>query len=111
MKVNALDLTPRPLATADEREGQIVLTRPRPNPSGLRAPLDWLIYLLAPKRLRLDDFGSFCWRHVDGRRDVWEIARLMREEFGERCEPAEERVGRFLTLLAREELVQLADQH
>lgn len=107
--MNALDLTPHPLASADEQEGRIVLTRPRPAPSGLRAPLDWLVYLLGPKRLRLDDFGSFCWRQLDGRRDAWEIARLMRAKFGETCEPAEERVGRFLKLLAREELVRLAE--
>lgn len=106
-RLNALDLTPEPLASADERNGRVVLTRPRPQPRGLRAPLDWLVYLLAPKRLRLDDFGSHCWRLVDGERDAWEIARLMRAEFGVRCEPAEERVGRFFKLLEREELVRL----
>lgn len=103
--MNLLDLTPHRASDWEERSGQVVLIRPRPRARGLKAPFEWLAYLIAPKRLRLDDFGSFCWHRVDGRRTPWEIAGLLRKEFGEHAEPAEERVGQFLKLLKREELV------
>lgn len=109
MEVNLLDLTPVSNAETEETDGRIVLIRPRPVTHGLRAPFDWLVYWLAPRKLRLDDVGSFCWRHMDGRHTAGELARALREEFGDAVEPAEQRVGKFIQLLQREELVRLPE--
>ncbi|HXV60416.1 MAG TPA: PqqD family protein [Vicinamibacteria bacterium] len=103
--MNVLDLTPHRAADWTERDGLVVLVRPRPAARSLRGLIDGLGYLLAAKRLRLDALGSFCWRQIDGKRTPWEIATVVRREFGSECEPAEERVGRFLRMLAREGLV------
>ncbi|HSF18403.1 MAG TPA: PqqD family protein [Vicinamibacteria bacterium] len=103
--MNVLDLTPHRAAEWTERDGLVVLVRPRPAARSLTGLFDGLGYLLAPKRLRLDTLGSFCWRQIDGKRNPWEIAILVRHQFGGECEPAEERVGRFLRMLAREGLV------
>ena len=59
--------------------------------------------------MKLDELGSFCWRHIDGKRTAGEIAQLFRGEFGASAEPAEERVGKFLSLLRREELARFPD--
>jgi Coenzyme PQQ synthesis protein D (PqqD) len=107
--VNLLDLTPRHACGWEEKDGRIVLVRTRPRTSGPRAILDWLAYLLSAKRLRLDDLGTFCWRQIDGHCNAWEIATAARREFGEAAEPAETRVGHFLRLLQREELVEFAE--
>lgn len=104
-RVNLLDLVPVRAADWDEGEERVILIRPHPASRGLRAPLDWLIYLLAPRRLKLDDLGSFCWLSMDGVRTAGEIASLLRTRFGSAAEPAEERLGRFIHMLQREELV------
>lgn len=103
--MNLLELTPVTSADVEEKDGRVVVIRPKPTTSGLRAPIDWLTYLMAPRRLRLDDVGSFCWRHMDGRHSAGEIAEALRAEFGDSVEPAEERLGQFVRMLQREELV------
>ena len=105
--MNLLDLTPVAAAESVEQGGRIVLIRPRPVYRGLRTPFDWIVYLLAPRRLRLDDIASFCWRQLDGRRTAGEIASALRAEFGDVAEPAEERLGHFIRSLRKEELVRL----
>lgn len=106
---NLLDLTPRRNADWVERDGRIVLLRPRPDTRGLRGLGDWISYWLAVKKLRLDELGTHCWRQIDGRRNVWEIAAAMRQELGSEAEPAEERLGHFLKLLEREDLVRFQE--
>jgi hypothetical protein len=50
-------------------------------------------------RVRLDEFGSEAWRAIDDERTVGEIADMMRARFGDRAEPAEERLAEFLRRL------------
>lgn len=103
--MNLLEL--RPVRRADwETAGErVVVVRPRPAGGGIRAPLEWMAFLLAPGRLRLDALGSFVWDRLDGQRSVGEIAREVRERFGESAEPVESRLGAFIRGLRREELV------
>ena len=107
--MNLLDLTPVAAAEAEEKDGRVVVIRPQPVTRGLRKPIDWLIYLLAVRRLQLDEVGSFCWRHMDGRRTAGDIAEALRTEFGDSVEPAEERLGTFIRSLQREELVEFPE--
>lgn len=51
-------------------------------------------------RLKLDDIGTFVWRHCDGHHDVEEIGAKLQHHFGERVEPVYERLGVFLHQLA-----------
>ena len=107
--MNLLDLTPVAAAESEEQGGDVIVIRPRPVRRGLLSPFHWIVYLLAPRRLRVDDIGSFCWRQLDGRRTAGEIASALREEIGDSVEPAEERVGQFIRSLHREELVRLPE--
>ena len=54
-----------------------------------------------PFKVRLDDVGTFVWQKCDGETPVAEIAEGLRDEFGERIEPAEDRLVQFLTNLLR----------
>ena len=54
-----------------------------------------------PHRIRLDEIGTFVWERMDGQRTFDEIARDMRTTFGDRVEPAEERLTLFLGRLRR----------
>jgi hypothetical protein len=58
-------------------------------------------------RLKLDDIGSFVWKRFDGRTTFDDIVKAMRDEFGEKAEPAEERLKKFLVLLMKSKFVEL----
>ena len=106
-----LDLAPVRRAEWDEPEGgdgRVVVIRPRPRRTGgLRGWWARVSHRLAMPRIRLDHFGSFVWRQLDGRRRVAEVGSEMRRRFGEEAEPAEERAGRFVAQLHELELILL----
>jgi len=54
-----------------------------------------------PFKVHLDDVGAFVWQRCDGETRVAEIADGLRQEFGERVEPAEDRLVQFLTNLVQ----------
>ncbi len=86
---------------------RVVVERPRPTASGLRGVGQQLAYLMAARRVRLDDVGSFSWRQFDGERSCRDVCHALREEFGEAIEPVEERLGTFLRMLLQQRLVRL----
>ena len=54
-------------------------------------------WLRAPSHeVHLDDIGTFVWQRCDGATRVGSIAEAMREHFGERVEPVEDRLVLFL---------------
>ena len=103
--VNLLELVPVRNAPWTERDGRVVIRRPRPDGHGLRrlgrAASRWL----GPARLRLDSLGSFTWTRLDGTATVGEVCDLVRDQFGDTAEPVEARVGEFVRLLHGERLV------
>ena len=100
--VNLLDLAPVRQAQWEEAGERVVLHRPRPARGGLKGLLGRISYSLSASRIRLDDIGSFAWHRLDGQTTVGEVAEAMRQHFGEKAEPAEERLGRFVRMLRRE---------
>jgi hypothetical protein len=103
--VNVLELAPVRLAAWEDQDGRIVVLRPRPETGGLRGLVDRIFHRLSARRIRLDEVGGYAWLHLDGRRTVGEVAALMREEFGGRVDPAEERLGQMVLILRREGLL------
>ncbi len=104
-RVNLLEVAPARSARWEEVDGRVVVERPAVAGRGPKALLERLLRALSARRIRLDETGSFVWRQLDGRRTVAEIAERMRERFGDRVEPAEERLGRLIRLLRQENLV------
>lgn len=58
-------------------------------------------------RVKLDEIGSFAWRMIDGRTPFSAIVESMRGHFGERVEPADDRLKKFMTILHRSKFVRL----
>lgn len=58
-------------------------------------------------RVKLDEIGSFAWHMMDGSTPFHELVRAMKEHFGEKVEPADERLKKFMTLLYKEKFVRL----
>jgi hypothetical protein len=96
----------RNLVWEDGREGTAVLLVPRFRKGFLAK---WLMPKLPRPhmRVKLDEIGSFAWRMMDGRTSFQAIAASMKEQFGARVEPAEERLMRFLTILHKDRFVRL----
>ena len=49
--------------------------------------------------IHLEQFGSFIWLQIDGKRDVIAIGELVREQFGEKAEPLYERLSQYIKTL------------
>ncbi len=60
-----------------------------------------------PYRVQLDAVGSFIWKQCDGKSRVEEIGQALHGEFGERVEPVEGRLVKFLQRLVRGKFVRL----
>ena len=97
-----MGLAPRRVAEWEEVDGKLVLFRPAPSSVGLKGAVDRFFHKMSASRIRLDHVGAFAWRHFDGERTVAGLGDLMREEFGERVEPVEERLGHFVWTMRKE---------
>ena len=49
--------------------------------------------------VKLDRFGSFVWKQMDGSRNIIDIGVLVREEFADQAEPLYERLAEFVKML------------
>lgn len=59
------------------------------------------ILLKKPKisYIHLEEFGSFIWLQIDGERNITEIGRLVRSQFGKSAEPLYERLAQYIKTL------------
>lgn len=104
-ETNLLEIRPVRTAGWTEEDDRIVVERALPPTRGLAGWLRRLSFLTGVKKLRLDALGTAVWRRLDGARAVGRVVEELREEFGDDCEPAEERLSMFLALLRRERLI------
>lgn len=90
----------------DGPDGGVVLLVPRFR----KGPLaKWLQPKLKRPHMRvnLDEIGTFAWRHMDGSTHFCKIVDSMKKEFGEKVEPAEDRLKKFMTILYKDKFVRL----
>ncbi len=50
-------------------------------------------------RISLDEVGSVVWQQIEGNRKVYEICNKASEILGEKVQPVDQRVTKFLTML------------
>jgi len=100
--VDLLELEPvRCVPWQESADGIVIIDRPRPPLRGLRGLLERANWLFTPRRIRLDDIGSFAWRRLDGVTKVRTLAGVMRETFPESRHQIEERLGVYLRAMRR----------
>ena len=95
---------PRRLLKWCEEGGRCVLLRPRLGPSRLGR---WLVGIVGEThyRILLDDVGTLVWKACDGETSLADIIVLMRTKFGNRVEPAEERLAQFVRKMLKGKMV------
>ncbi|MGI6030994.1 MAG: PqqD family protein [Eubacteriales bacterium] len=49
--------------------------------------------------IHLDEMGSFLWPLMDGQRDVYALAQLVQQQFGEKAEPLYPRIVKYFQIL------------
>ena len=55
--------------------------------------------------IRLDEYGSFLWREIDGQRTVGDLAQRMKEQFGDGAEPLYDRLVHYMQILHNNECI------
>ena len=49
----------------------------------------------------LEQFGSFLWKQMNGERSIYELAKRLKETFGDEAEPLYERLVPYMQMLYR----------
>lgn len=104
-KINLLDLIPvRNIKWEKKEDGLIVLLKPKFELVLLRKYI--LPRLKKPYfKIKLDHVGSFIWEHCDGCLRVKEVAKSLKDKFGEDVEPLYDRLALFLQSLEKNHLI------
>lgn len=53
----------------------------------------------------LDHLGSLVWDSIDGEKSVYEISKIVKDEFGEDAEPLYERLIEYMTMLKNNKFI------
>lgn len=56
-------------------------------------------------KLKLDEIGSASWLAIDGKKNVAEIAAELVQKFGDKIDPVEERLTKYLTTLYEQRFI------
>jgi hypothetical protein len=97
----------RRLQWKEVEDGRVVVLRPR---FGEGKAGRWLesILGLSPYRIRLDEIGTVVWKNCDGKIPARKIAEKLRNEFGDKVEPAEDRLQDFVTQMSRARMIEVS---
>ena len=55
--------------------------------------------------ISLDEYGSYVWQQMDGRRNVFEISKLVSSHFGEKAEPVVPRLVKYIQILYQNKFI------
>jgi len=96
---NYLEIVPLKQYTHEiEENGQVSVLVPR-------FTNKYLVKYLSPRlkspfvKAKLDEFGSQVWLEIDGEKNVQSISENLLRKFGDRIQPVNERLTKFLTQL------------
>lgn len=58
-------------------------------------------------KIDLDKTGSFIWKHIDGKRSLYDISQLLKSEFGEEVEPLYKRLIQYMNILKNNKFIEI----
>ncbi|MCT4509336.1 MAG: PqqD family protein [Tepidibacter sp.] len=105
---NFLELVPKKTQEYEWKEkdnGLVQIIIPR------QGILDKIVrfFFKTPKDMKidLDENGSCVWKLIDGKNNVEEIGRNLKDEFGKKAEPVYERLGTYINILRNNNFITL----
>jgi hypothetical protein len=87
-----------------DKDGKVYLIKEKTRRKILKKIIGW-IGRSQDFHIHLDDLGSAAWLQADGRRTVLEVSAILRRNFADKVEPAEQRLARFFAMLAKDGFV------
>lgn len=54
----------------------------------------------AISQIHLDEMGNFIWPHINGKNTIMDIAKIIKDEYGDKAEPLYNRVVQYFKTLA-----------
>lgn len=108
---NYLDLIPERasgLAWAQDDEGIVVLEVE--NTGVFNRMAQKLFKRPKVTKVHMEQFGSFIWPLIDGKRTVTELADLLKERFGEEAEPLYPRVAKYMQIMESYHFISLLER-
>ena len=63
-----------------------------------------------PYKIDLDEIGSFIWEQINALNSIYEITKLAKDRFGDKIEPAENRVIQFIRQMHSTKLIMLFEK-
>lgn len=97
--VNLLELVPEQIVQSEKSDdGVVTILGPRFN-SGFMKRLVGSRMKSPHFKISLDDVGKTVWENIDGEHNIGKIANILREKFGEKIEPCNDRLAIFFTQL------------
>lgn len=108
---NYLDLIPERtsgLAWTQDDEGIVVLEVE--NTGAFNRIAQKLFKRPKVTKVHMEQFGSFIWPMIDGKRTVTELADLLKERFGEEAEPLYPRVAKYMQIMESYHFISLLDK-
>lgn len=61
--------------------------------------MQWVLFKPKISYIHLDEFGSFVVLNTDGKRNIFEIGKLVEDKFGEKANPLYERLSKFYQIM------------
>lgn len=91
-----------------EEEGEVIVLQPHTGFFDRIAQK----YFSRPEysHIHMDDFGSFVWLQIDGKKTVYEIGQAVHDEFGDEAEPLYERLSKFINTLEGLEYITITEE-
>lgn len=105
--INLLELTPERNMSFEEKDNLINILIPKFKNNFFQS--------LIPKnkskeiKINLDELGSAVWMKIDGKKKVSDLIDELSEQFGEKIQPAEERITKFITQLHQHKFIKFKE--
>ncbi len=80
------------------KEGKVLLIFKHKGP--VERVLQWLFRKPLITDIELDSIGSRAWFCMDGHNTLYDIGRILEEEFGDQCRPVYKRLAVFIRYMA-----------
>ncbi len=62
-------------------------------------------------QIHLDEYSSYVWLGMNGKRDITELGRYLKRKYGEDAEPLYERLVKFMDILQSNKYIGLIDKN